>query len=135
MLKEEFEALYGEEISQESYERIEVVYNALPNCSKESFVRMYKELPIVYADVASVIRRMNSLEQSCKGYRTHLISIGKRLIDVNEHLDKAPYDEVDKIATDCMGDAERLKHKILCGYELTESDREQVETLFNNLKE
>ena len=130
MQKDEFEALTGREFTQEQYERIESVYMSLPNVGKDTFAFMYSNTPSLYNDVERLSRRANSMEKSVNGYRSFCIGIGERILSL--HIDD---NRIDMIAKDCMGDVEFLKYKVLNGFTLNDDEKEQIETVFNNLKQ
>lgn len=121
----------GSESTQEQYEAIEQVYNALANCNKEEFVELYKKHPVLYDDVAKLVRRCTIAERNVEGFKTFCNGIGERIIDA-AWLDELTVERFESIAADVMGSREKVvRYKILNGYDLTDADKDIVKEVFN----
>lgn len=109
MLKEEFKNLTGiNEISDEEYKRLEVIYEELPDISKEEFCAMYKNLDfsciLKWAVDLAISKRYAEIDRDKWEKSANTIATDVVL----EHNDLSKGD-----AYDILGTSKAIKVKIL----------------------
>lgn len=122
----------GSESTPEQYDQIEKVYVELANCSKQEFVELYKKHPVLYDDVARLVRKYTTAKANVEGYKTFCNGIGERILDETWSDQVFSVRPWESIAADVMGGRELVvRYKILHGYDLTDEDKVIVDEVFN----
>lgn len=95
MLKEEFEARIGKEVSFDTFQVYEKMYNSLPESyNKDDFVRMLNISNIPESEEA--IQRREEAEAIRERWREHITALGIQIIKTKEDIKRyAEYAKMD----------------------------------------